>query len=72
MHIPANFVPEIREASSKTLLVVILGAIQLSLSFILCMSCIVGGGSSKDKDSDSDSDEKDMHNDQDEERSPLL
>ena len=75
MNIPTHFVPEIKEANSKAMFAVILGGVQLALSMVLCMSCIIGGGSS-DHDDSSD-DEKDWpgnpnHDNEDNEDEPLL
>ena len=75
MNIPTHFVPEIKEANSKAMLAVILGGVQIALSMVLCMSCILGGGSS-DHDDSSD-DEKDWpgnpnHDNEDNEDEPLL
>ena len=69
MSIPKDFVPEIKQASSKATFAGILGSIQCLLTFLLCMTC-GACGKSKDGDDSSD-DEKDLHKDDDEERQGL-
>lgn len=72
MHIPDTFVPQIREASGKGMLAVIICGVQIALSLVLCISCAAGGGSKDHDDSEEDDNKYDLHENADEERNPLL